>query len=524
MNNNKYIKLILIALTFMFGAGCGDDFLEREPLDQRTESDFYRTESDAMEALVAVYDVLQWNTVQGFHPFDMLSDILSDDAYAGGASRTDAPNIIEMDLHNIRTTNPEVHGLWRKYYMGIYRANKLLENLPNVEAPEAFKDRVEAEAKFLRAYFYFDLVRLFENVPLVTKTLKTQDEYNQPQAQVDDVYKQIASDLFDAMQHLPAARLTNGRISKWAANALMGRVFLFYNGVYGKNLIAGSTTIDRAKALEYLEAVIKDSGHDLLLNYADNFTRANEFSQESIFEISFSDARPWWDWGYIQGGEGNIGVQMRGPRVDEPAKEIFERGWSFSPVRVSLVNEFASNDKRLPATVVSEKDLAGKLTIGFQHTGYFNRKYTTVKEYRPSSGQLELNWGNNYRVIRFSDVLLMAAELHVLANSPDKAKPYLDRVRARAGVALVPATLENIYKERRLELALEGIRYWDLLRKGVNIANQAITVQGQRGPLYVGDQADFDITFSSQTRGFLPIPQSEIDISNGLLEQNTGYR
>ena len=138
---------------------CSDDFLDRQPLDQRVESNFYQTQSDAEEALVAIFDVLTWNTVIGYHPLPMFSDIASDDAFAGGASRNDAPNIIEVDKFNIRTTNGEVQGMWRKYYTGIYRANLYLEKIEGITASEDFVIRTTAEARFLRAYWYFDLLR-----------------------------------------------------------------------------------------------------------------------------------------------------------------------------------------------------------------------------------------------------------------------------------------------------------------------------------------------------------------------------
>lgn len=201
----NYLKLsfaLLIVAAAGFASSC-DNFLDVEPLDQRVESNFYQTEEDAQEALVAIYDVLQWNTVVGFHVPEMLSDIASDDAFAGGSSRNDAPNIIEVDKHNIRTTNGEVHGLWRKYYTGIYRANKFLKEVEGLEIDEEFKSRTMAEAKFLRAYYYFDLVRFFRNVPLITDPLDNPDEYSQPQADPSDVYSLIANDLLEAIPDLP---------------------------------------------------------------------------------------------------------------------------------------------------------------------------------------------------------------------------------------------------------------------------------------------------------------------------------
>lgn len=524
MNALKILQSVLVLMVLIIVSGC-ENFLSEEPLDQRVEENFYKTEQDAQEALVAIYDVLQWNTVNGFHVPEMLSDIASDDAYAGGSSRNDAPNIIEVDKHNIRTTNGEVHGLWRKYYTGIYRANKFLQQIENIDADSSFINRTVAEAKFLRAYYYFDLVRFFENVPLITSPLDNPDEYSQPQATPSDVYNQIGKDLVEAIPGLPESVATNqqGRITKWAGQALLGRVFLFYNGVYGEDLPAGEQTVDRTLAVQMVQSVIDNSGHDLLDNYGDLFKPESEFSIESVFEITYSDSRPWWDWGYIQGGEGNIAAQMQGPRVEQPTEEDYQRGWSFSPVTQELIDAFDPVDPRLEATVLFENELNGGLSIGYQHTGNFTQKYTTHKAYTPSDGQLELNWGNNYRVIRYADVLLMAAELHVKDGNPEAARPYLDAVRNRVQMPLVEPTLKNIFNERRLELALEGQRYWDLLRRGQEVAGSYINIPAETKPNYVGDDQDFEVQYRSLTKGFFPIPQSEIDISNGKLIQNSGY-
>ncbi len=519
MLRNIFFKSILLTAAVLLATSC-EDFLEREPLDLRVESNFYQTQQDATEALIAIYDAFGWHTVVGFHPLQMFMDIASDDSYAGGASRNDAPNIIQVDQHNMLTTNGEILGLWRKYYILVYRSNLYLEKVEGMEVEESFRTRTVAEAKFMRAYAYFDLLRLFENVPLLTETLKSQTDYDQAQATPQDIANQIAKDLVEAAADLPEEipPTENGRVSKWAAKSLLARVYLYVNGVYGTDLNAGGTTIDRAAALAEVEAVIQNSGHALLPNFADNFNKANEFSVESVLEISYTDARPWYDWGYIQGGEGNMAAQMQGPRVDEPALEAYDRGWSFAPVTQSLYEAFEDGDPRREATILHENEIVGSLTIGYQHTGYFSKKYTTSKEYAPSDGQPELNWGNNYRVIRFADVLLMAAEL-----GSSNAQAYLDEVRSRVGLSSVPATMENIMNERRVELALEGHRYWDLIRQGLDVAEQAISVNGEIGPLYQGEAVEFNVTFDPGTRGLFPIPQSEVDISNGLYQQNAGY-
>ncbi|WP_183906734.1 RagB/SusD family nutrient uptake outer membrane protein [Rufibacter immobilis] len=519
----KTSRFLLMGL-LTYGTLSCEDFLDKEPLADLTENNFFKTQAQATEALIGTYDVLQWNTVSGYHTTPLVLDILSDDSYSGGQPSSE-PSLLEMDRHRVLTTNGEVWGLYKKHYVGISRANALLSNIDAIEAPEDFKKRTKAEAKFLRAHFYLDLVRFYENVPLILEPLAP-SEYNQPAATPKEVYNQIAKDLVEAMADLPSSNLraSGGRATRWAAKALLARAYLFYKGVYNQEMQAGDVTVDAQYARQQLEEVITQSGHALLDNYADNFTRANEFSIESVWEISYSDENPWWDWGYIHGGEGNMQPQQQGPRIREATGLNYVAGWSTATPTQELYNAFSNDDPRREATILTEEEVGGRsnLNLGYQHTGYFSKKYTTSVEYLREDGQLELNWGNNYRSIRFSDVLLMAAELSVLTGTD--GQDYLDRVRRRVDLDPVLATLENIRQERRLELALEGIRYWDLLRYGLNDANAAITVNRSSLPAnYVGSLSDFNIQFNTARKGFLPIPQSEIDLSAGTLTQNSGY-
>jgi len=513
----KYITIITIGILTIFAAGC-EDFLDLKPLDQEVSSNFYQTEDDATQALVAVYDVLTYQSSPGISwaPFITVSDMLSDDTYAGGSDANDGKDENELNTFDIPVTNLIVHSIWIKNYIGVYRANLFLEKIEEIDAPEDFKARTIAEVKFLRAYFYFEQVRFFENIPLLTATIKGPSEYQQEQNTPAEVYDQIALDLVEAAADLPGevASAEAGRVTKWAAKALLARVYLFYNGVYGAALNAGETSVDQAYVLDELEDLIANSGHDLFDDYEENFSISGEFGEESVFEISYGDTPPWWDWDYVRGGNGNLSAQMNGPRVT--GSDNWNRGWSFAPVSQKLVDDLAG-DPRLEYTVVGQADLDGKLVEGYQHTGYFSNKYTSDAEHWGSDGQFELNRTCNHRVIRYADVLLMAAEL----GSPN-AQLYLDDVRERVELPSVPATLENIYRERRLELSLEGIRYFDVIRRGLSYAAQELT-HSERGPNYVGDQAIFNVTFNSATKGFLPIPQSEIDLSNNVLQQNDGY-
>lgn len=507
-------KVLLVVILF---TSC-EDFLDLKPLDQVVSTNFYKTEEDATRALVAIYDVLTYQESPGvsWAPFITVADALSDDAYAGGSDANDGFNWQQLNTHNIPTTNVIAHSIWIKNYIGIYRANLYLEVIGGIEASEAFKRRTIAEAKFLRAYFNFEQVRFFENIPLLTATIKGPSEYKQTQNTPQEVYNQIALDLVQAIADLPESvpSVEAGRITKWAAQALLARAYLFYNGVYNAEMNAGGTVVNKAYVLAQLEDLITNSGHDLFENYQDNFRLVGEFGVESVFEISYGDSPIWWDWGYVRGGNGNLSAQMQGPRVTGSTN--WNRGWSFAPVSHKLYQDL-EDDPRLPHTIVRADQLDGALTIGYQHTGYFSRKYTSDSEHWGSAGQFELNRTCNHRVIRFSDVLLMAAELE-----SSNAQNYLDRVRDRVGLPSVPATLENILKERRLELSLEGIRYFDVLRRGLTYANQELT-HSVRGPNYVGDQQIFEVTFNTATKGFLPIPQTEIDLSAGAFRQNDGY-
>lgn len=512
------IKIYITALVFMTGifSAC-NDFLNLDPLDKETSSNFYQTQEDAMQVLVSIYDALKYqSTSSGWAPLLTVSDMLSDDAYAGGGDANDGMEENELNTHSISPTNPLVHSIWKKNYIGIYRSNLYLEVIDGIQATDEFKKRTIAEAKFLRAYFYFEQVRFFENIPLITNTISDPNEYSQPQSAPADVYNQIALDLEDAIKDLPEVISASeaGRISKWAAQAMLARVYLFYNGVYGGDLTAGDKTITKAVIVAYLDDLITRSGHDLFIDYEDNFKLRGEFGVESVFEISYGDTPAWWDWEYTQGGNGNLAAQMQGPRVTGSKK--WNRGWSFAPVSEKLSQDL-NGDSRYQYTILTESELDGTLSKGYQHTGYFSKKYSSDAEHWGSGGQFELNRTCNFRVIRFSDVLLMAAEL-----GSGFGQSYLDRVRIRVGLTSVPATIENIRNERRLELSLEGLRYFDVLRQGVSYADSEIT-HSETGPLYDGDDKLFVVKFNTATKGFLPIPQTEIDLSEIPLIQNSGY-
>jgi len=220
LNQTKSIWIsLLLALTMILGS-CSKDFLNTRPVGRVLEVNYYQTEEQAFEALVSIYDVLQWNDQYGFTMFRFLQNVASDDTYAGGSDASDQPSWVAYNNFTLTPNLGPQRGFWRKGYKGIYRANLFLEKIDEIEdASEAFRTRTKAEAKFLRAKFYFDLVRLFGNIPLIDHTLGASEYYTVEQVGPDQIYPFIVSDLEAAIADLPGSVGSNqlGRVTKGAA-------------------------------------------------------------------------------------------------------------------------------------------------------------------------------------------------------------------------------------------------------------------------------------------------------------------
>ena len=492
----KYLSVILTSL-LLFSA-CKKDFLELEPRGTELEGNFYQNQEQVFQGLVSVYDVMQWGNTGGYTMRMPLFTVASDDAHAGGSDASDQPSWVAWDNFTLDPYRGPQSGLWNKNYTGIYRANLLLskiENVANLDA--AFKSRVIAEAKFLRAYFYFDLVRLFGKVPLIIGAIPTSELYSQPQATPEQVYAQIEQDLNDARTALPATLPTSelGRVTKGAATALLGKAILYQN-----------QESRMAEAANLFKEVNNSGVYRLLTNFGDIFRPDNKFHAESILEIPHSNNAAWGDWGWINGGEGNVAPQFVGPA--DYSGPIYSNGWGFAPITLSLVDAM-KNDPRFEHTIIDGKAMKAQgatYNERYQNTDYFIKKYAPMKQFRSPVGTAELNWPYNEIEIRLADTYLMEAEA-LLRSGGDagRAKFLLDEVRKRVGLGAIPVSLDAIYNERRLELATEGHRFFDLVRTG-----KAPAVLGPLG-------------FESGTNEVLPIPQQEIDVTNGVLKQNNGY-
>ncbi|UAY57070.1 RagB/SusD family nutrient uptake outer membrane protein [Arachidicoccus terrestris] len=526
----KKIYMTAVLILALLQLSCSKSFLDdKKSINKKVESDFYKTPEDAFQALVAAYSMLD---VSGNGNIMLSAELASDDCFGGGGTADDG--VIQWD--RFQSYNDHNADAWKKYYQGIYRANQFLKKVDGVDfsTEPDLKKQYTGEAKFLRAYFYFDLVRMFGHIPLLTEPIEG-DNYQIPQASPDSVYALISRDLQEAITALtpsavPYSQIASedyGRATKWAAESLLGRVFLYYTGYYSKATLPGGYTKDNATAA--IDDVIKNSGYGLVQHFKDLWRAAslNDFAgqnnKEAVFAIQYSGAG-MGNWDLQNGNRFQVMIGIRNQVVGP-----YYKGWGFGPVNPGLWNDYKDGDTRKTATIISidGEGLSGSYSVSdqAQYTGYFWKKYQPVGgPDRPDAngGDFQIDNYDNYVVIRFADVLLMGAELNLDKNL-SKAQGYLNQVRDRAfedashRVTLTAgaAGLKTIMEERRLELALEGQRYWDLLRQGMTVAKAAIdnTIGG----------ADFLVNFPTETKGLFEIPQTQIGLSNGTLVQNPGY-
>ncbi|MCC8188588.1 MAG: RagB/SusD family nutrient uptake outer membrane protein [Bacteroides sp.] len=550
MKRNHIYPFLIGAALLLPVTGC-NDLLDLDPPMTQVTDNFYRNQEEAFQGLTAAYNILAWSapsTASGSPQncaFEVVSEILSDACYAGGANANDIPTTVRLQRFQTQVTDPAPEALWNKYFAGIYRCNQLLERIDDIPfTDEELRPLYKAEALFLRANYYFDLVRLFGNVPLILRPI-TPADYAQVQEKPEVIYGQIAEDLMAAITMkneggntvLPRSAVVlagedKGRVNKAAAQGLLARVFLYYTGYYNQPQLPG---VSAEEVLTQVRDAIDNSGHSLMANGYDKaavadagvsplFSVANKNNVEGVFEIQYTSLSKWGDWGNRQGCMGNQAIILWGMR-DVSGK--YAAGWSFAPVSERLFNRFDPADPRRLATFINANPASGdndgeglNYTVGFQNTGYFCRKFAPLSANNAAAGSRELNYPNNYPLIRFADVLLMGAELELLYGDKARALAHYKAVRERAlGAGSVTTTqsqltLEMIDNERIYELSLEGHRYWDILRRGQDYAESVLSN---------GEQGEFAVTYNRLRAGLMPIPQYEITQSKGSLEQNPGY-
>jgi starch-binding outer membrane protein, SusD/RagB family len=503
---NLFIKTTIVCLSaLMFGSGC-KKFLEQEVAGAFPEQDFYKTDADATQAVYGVYDMMQAHYNNNWASLYMIKTLLSDEGNAGGSDAGDQPGYQTLDNYNFDATNDKVRDAWRMCYFTIYRANKVINKVDPAASP--LRARLVAESKVLRAYNYFELVSLWGDVPLVLNDIPPAQYTSTGRTAKAQVYAQIEKDLNEAIAVLPLKTAYSVadkfRVSKGTAQALLGKALL-YQQKY-------------AEAATQFETVITSNQYSLAGSIGATFSKNHEFGQESLFEISYTTARNY-DWGNFPWGsapESNIHIQLMGPRADYYTKaptDSLMGGWGFNLPKQKLWDAYvaAGDVTRRKQTIMSSAELisaGGNWTNAgaYDYEGFFQRKYGSFQS--QTGGPItELNYGTNWRHIRYADVLLMAAEaFHKSGNDP-KARGYVNDIRARSGLAPIAssgaALFNDIVRERQLELAFEGFRFTDLVRWG-----SASTELGSLG-------------FVASKHSLLPIP--DYDVKTGGLTQNPGY-
>ena len=548
-------KIIYFIVGMLLLTSC-EDFLDSSNKTKKDSSNFPQTEADVSQLLTGIYAILGRPEPLGSLFF--VSELMSDDRLGGGGPDDKSCKAIDQFK---KSSEDMFNNPWRAMYFGVYRSNYLLANLDQVVwNSEESKNKILGETHFLRAYFYFDLARMFGEVPMVLEP----EPVNIPKTPANQLYAQIASDLKNAIEMLPSVKFQDidrakdlGRVTKWAAEALMARVFLFYTGYYRTEALplADGGQVTKAEVTDWIVDCVENSGHDLLPDFRNlwaysyvqdykytadnNLSWAGDGSVETVFSIKYSALSN--DWNSPQQKSNQICLYS-GFREQNFTKTFpFGQGWGMGTVNPKIYNDWDPNDVRRDASVLDVRNTDEVADFDFgggnqqDNTCYFQKKYIPINVWTDETKTKVYNFshelygmeGTDYQrdniqdliLIRFSDVLLMAAEL----GAPN-AQQYLDRVRNRAGLGSVPATLENIKAERRFELAFEGIRYYDLLRwhdeDQITTNQTGIVTYNRRG---MANAETTNIAFRPETGGFLPIPQTQIDLSGGVLTQNAGW-
>lgn len=557
--------LVASALCVMLFAAC-DDFLDTDNLTMKDTSNFPVNETDATQMVNGIYSVMNRNLADPEEDPFFIFDIASDDRLGGGSqSNIGAQGVDRLMNSYVDWMKP----LWQQRYAGINRANSALETIDNVKewsSPEK-KNQLLCEIYFLRAWYYFNLAQVFNGVPI---RLTTAAE-NLPKSTPDEVYAQIASDLKASIEIAPSTKYPafgDGRVSKWTAEGMMARVWLFYTGFYNKSELplAEGGSVSKQQVVTWLEDCIQNSGYGLVSDQRNLWPYTNPYTgrdykydldnglnwetdenKENMFAIKMSN-KPGW----------SADSQLRHNRIVEfyglrkttaDAFPFSVQGYSNGPVCEKLWTDWAADpdyagDYRREGSIcdraVEIPNYKGDPAKEVENTNLLAKKYIGCEAIDPETGQRMLSYGyfygseNNRQTgltqslvwLRFADVLLMHSELtdgKVIYNG----KSGMNAVRERAKLPEIPYSLTNLKKERRYELCFEALRWNDLRRwgdVGEKVKNQVgnkITNQGIPGEYAFTN--DFMKRYSETGGGFFKIPEDQVTLSEGVLEQNPGW-
>jgi len=476
---------LLIALILLGGlSSCRESFLDLQPLSNANVRSFYSNEADMQAAINGAYAGLQAAGV--YREIYWLAEVRSDNTEQGAGGTGLSLPLEQIDRFELEATNATVANAWRDHYVVIARTNAILDRIDGVRMREEKKKQLQGEAKFLRALMYFNLVRLFGDVPLtIQEFTNTEAAYSLGRTPTEQVYAQIIKDLQEAETSLPAqyaASADLGRATRGAATALLGKVYLTHK--------------QYAEAATKLKELIDSGVYVLLPNYRDVFAVANANHRESVFEVQYKA-------GGI--GQGLNWANQFAPRGVPTSIIATGGGNGFNQPTADMEKAYEPGDLR------KEVSMAAGYTTG---TGAFVAA-PYVRKWIPSTPiTIAGDTDNNFIVLRYADVLLMQAEALNETGRTAEALPFLNQVRRRAGLeALAGLTQAGmrlaVEKERRVELAFENHRWFDLVRTG-----RAVEVMTAAFPSFAG---------RVQSQLLYPIPQTQIDINPAIIKQNPGY-
>ncbi len=558
MKNYRYIIIAAASLLLM---SC-EDFLDTKNLTKKDTSNFPQTVTDAEQMLTGIYAALNYAVASPGSSYFYVAEIASDDRFGGGGENDKATQADDL-LMNYGTDMLE--DFWTARYKGINRTNTAIATLDNCTGYKSDdqKNQIKGEAYFMRAFFYDEMASFFGQVPLIVTT----EAENLPKATTDELYAQIASDLKTAIELMPANPYTSveaGHATKWAAEALMARVYLFYTGFYKKDalpLVDGGT-VTKAQVVTWLEECIKNSGQTLVPDFRNLWAYTNKYTvedydytkgkglkwveddgavnPETMFAIKFSNFPSW----STSIGYSNQYALYFGIRGGQALANTFPfgQGWGMGPVNPTLWNDWKTaepTDIRREASIVNiPSELPNYAKGGWadfvQETDYWQKKYSPISAKNTSGGYassysvLMYGTAENFQLDNTQDlVLIRLADVYLMHSELTETNTYMNLVRARAGLPAKPYTLANLQNERRFELAFEGTRWNDIRRWGL----AADLLDKQTGiACYYKGTADVTKAFGggykaryNATNGFFPIPETEISLSAGVLVQNNGW-
>ena len=568
----KKLIYITIFAGLVLASGCSQDHLDTDNLYGKNVETFYGTPQDITEAMAGVYNAMYTPNVHSNE--SVAANLMSDMMLAGGGPDDKSAKWVDNFEDPAEDTYRD---MWVQCYKGILRATAIIEKTPEAdfsayfsspEEAQRFKDQAIGEALFMRAFYYFRLGKFFGGVPIIITFDGPKDV---PRSTYTETFAQIASDLKLAIETMPAIPFPQiptseyGHANRWVAQAYLARVYLFYTG-YMTNIegqatnelpLAEGGSLSATDVANQLEDCIDNSGYALASDFRNLWPYAyvNNAAGRTVlpwaqaerlswvgqdghsptfgtgnYETMFVQRFSFGDWDWTDGSMYTNRLCLFSA-IRDNSLVPFGQGWGWCTVNPKLFGQWSSNDPRKLGSIL-QIGQAAQGTDGYQRdkgdheTGFFNKKYTSL-QFDNGSGAVTgmfvqvYDWGNpdmqlmhaqDFIFMRFADVLLMHSEITGTAAG-------MNAVRARARLSPVSYSLEALKQERMHELAFEGLRWFDLVRWGdvTTAFNGFVSVRNS------GSEAVYSVTYRPETKGLVPIPETEVRLSNGVYEQNPGW-